>query len=138
MRVFLDANILFSASFSKSQIRQMLDGLATVAELVTSSHAVEEARRNLSVKKPANLPELESFLIVVRIFAVDAFEIEVDLAQKDIPILCGAIASKSDYLLTGDKKDFGPLFGKIIGDVKIVSVELLLADLIARGIASES
>ncbi len=137
MRIFLDANILFSASFSKSEIRKLLNGLAIAVELVTSEHAVGEARRNVSAKKPANLPELEAFLANVRTYAVDMFEVDVDLAQKDIPILCGAIASKSDYLLTGDKKDFGPLFGKVIGEVKIVSVKLLLADLIARGIVVE-
>ncbi|MCX5901908.1 MAG: hypothetical protein NTV89_00220 [Proteobacteria bacterium] len=32
-------------------------------------------------------------------------------AAKDIPVLVSAINSKADYLITGDKKDFGKLKG---------------------------
>jgi len=134
MRVFLDANILFSASFPKSALRQFVDGLETVAELVTSQHAVEETRRNVAAKRAANSPALEAFLRKVRSFAVESFEVDVKLAEKDIPILCGAIASKANCLLTGDKKDFGHLFGKKVQGVKIVSVEMLVDELIQRKI----
>ena len=134
MRVFLDANILFSASFPKSALREFLDGLGTVAELVTSQHAVEEARRNIAAKRGANSAALESFLLTVQSHAVESFKLDVKLADKDIPILCGAIASNSDFLLTGDKKDFGPLYGKKIQGVKIVSVEMLVDELTERKI----
>ncbi len=60
------------------------------------------------------------------------FDLAVKLADKDRPILCGAIAARADYLLTGDKQDFRHLFGRTISGVKIVSVQLLLADLICR------
>ena len=137
MRVFLDANILFSASFAKSVLREFLDGLSNVAELVTSQHATEEARRNIAAKRAANSAALESFLRTVETRVVEAFNVDVKLAEKDIPILCGAIASHSDYLLTGDRKDFGPLYGKKIQGVKIVSVEMLVDELITRKILSE-
>jgi len=136
MRVFLDANILFSASFPKSALREFLDGLRTVAELVTSQHAIEEARRNIAAKRPANSSALESFFLTVRSFAVESFKLNVTLTEKDIPILCGAIASDAGYLLTGDKRDFGPLYGKTIQGVKIVSVKMLVDELIKRKILS--
>ena len=66
------------------------------------------------------------------------FDFDVKLAEKDLPILCGAIAARADYLLTGDKKDFGHLAGRTIGGVKIVSIQPLLADLIAQGLIKES
>ena len=110
MKVFLDANILFSASFPKSLLADFLSGLERHAVLLTNAYAKTEAERNIAV----------------------------ELAEKDRPILCGAIAAHADYLLTGDKKDFGHLYGNTVRGVKIVSVQLLLADLIARGIVSES
>ena len=134
MRVFLDANILFSASFPKAAHREFLDGLGTVSELVTSQHAVEEARRNITAKRAAHSAALESFLLKVQSFAVESFKLDVKLADQDVPILCGAIASDSDFLLTGDKKDFGPLYGKKIQGVKVVSVEMLVDELIERKI----
>lgn len=65
------------------------------------------------------------------------FDPGVTLADKDRPILCGAISGSADYLLTGDKRDFGHLFGKTVRGVKIVSVQLLLAELIGQGIVSD-
>ena len=42
--------------------------------------------------------------------------------KKDFSI---AIAARCDYLLTGDKRDFGHLYGKTIGGVEIVSYMML-------------
>lgn len=42
-------------------------------------------------------------------------------ADKDIPVLASAIACGADYLVTGDKKDFGKLKSKDIFRTKIVS-----------------
>ena len=137
MKVFLDANILFSASFQKSALREFLDDLASVAELVTSQHAVEEARRNVASKRAANSAALETFLLTVHAFAVEAFDVEVTIAEKDIPILCGAIATNADFLLTGDKKDFGSLYGEEIQGVKVVSVAMLVDELIERKILTD-
>jgi hypothetical protein len=35
----------------------------------------------------------------------------VGLEEKDIPVLFSAIVGTSNYLVTGDKRDFGPPFG---------------------------
>ncbi len=137
MRAFLDANILFSASFHKSALREFLNGIASAVEFVTSFHAVEEARRNIGAKMAVNAAALELFLGIVAVLPVETFALEVDLAEKDIPILCGAIASHSDYLLTGDKKDFGHLYGKKVRGVKIVSVAMLVDEMIERKLLAD-
>ena len=138
MRVFLDANILFSASFSGSQLAGFLGELQRHAVLLTNAYAKDEARRNVAAKQPQRLDAHEKFVAALDLVPVQIFPLDVHLAEKDQPILCGAIAARADFLLTGDKKDFGHLFGRTVGGVQIVSVQLLLAELVARGIVSES
>ena len=41
------------------------------------------------------------------------------LARKDAPILAAAIQGKVDILLTGDRRDFGYLFGQVLEGVTI-------------------
>ncbi len=138
MKVFLDANILFSASIPKSLLAGFLSGLERHATLITNAYAKAEAERNIAAKAPKRLAAYHEFAEKLQVVPLLVFDLDVELAEKDRPILCGAIAAHSDYLLTGDKKDFGHLYGQTVRGVKIVSVQLLLADLIARGIVSES
>ena len=137
MTVFLDANILFSASFTKSAIHEFLTVIAGAARLVTSEYAVAEAKRNLTAKKPSNLADFEKFVKTIQLVPVQPFDPGVAIAEKDRPILCGAIACRASFLLTGDKKDFGHLYGKIVRGVKIMNVGLLVDELIERGILRE-
>jgi len=134
MRVFLDANILFSASLPKSHLALFLEGLDEHAKLLSNVYACEEAERNLATKFPRSLPVFQKLCGVIELVPMGIFDPGVRLAEKDQPILCGAIAGKADYLLTGDKKDFGHLFGKSIGGVTVVSVELLLRELVNQGV----
>ncbi|MGD1918240.1 MAG: hypothetical protein ACFCAD_04760 [Pleurocapsa sp.] len=60
-------------------------------------------------------------------------DVSVELKSKDIPILSGAITSQCTHLLTGDKKDFGFLFGKQVQNVLIVSPKLLAEEMVAKG-----
>jgi predicted nucleic acid-binding protein len=138
MRVFLDANILFSASFPNSHLGEFLEELEHHADLLTNAYAKTEAERNIAAKQPMRLAAHEKFALSFELVPVQLFDLDVRLAEKDRPILCGAIAGQADFLLTGDKKDFGHLFGKTVRGVKIVTVQMLLDELIARGIVSES
>jgi len=138
MRVFLDANILFSASFPNSHLAEFLGELAHHADLLTNAYAKIEAERNIAAKQPKRLAAHEKFATSLELVPVQLFDLDVKVVKKDQPILCGAIAGKADFLLTGDKKDFGHLFGKTVGGVKIVTVQMLLEELISRGIVSES
>ena len=66
MRVFLDANVLFSASNAESNIARLIARLiAWLGEretVVTSDLAVEEARKNLQLKRTAWLSTFEALL----------------------------------------------------------------------------
>ena len=60
-RVFLDANVLFSAAYRPDSRLRELWALAEV-ELVTSAYSVEEACRNLD--NPVQRADLEKLLTV--------------------------------------------------------------------------
>lgn len=137
MKVFLDANILFSASFPKSLLAEFLRGLGQHATLLTNAYARLESERNIGAKVSKQIAAHHAFAARLQLVPLMVFDLGVKLAEKDRPILCGAIAAQADYLLTGDKKDFGHLFGKTVRGVKIVSVELLLAELVALGFLNE-
>ena len=137
MRVFLDANILFSAALPNSRLAEFLDHLRHHARLLTNAYAVAEAGRNIALKHPKRTAPHERFVATLDVVALRLFDTGVTLSDKDLPILCGAISASADYLLTGDRKDFGRLFGKTVHGVKIVSVQMLLADLISQGIVRE-
>jgi predicted nucleic acid-binding protein len=122
-RVFLDANVLFSAGYkSISSLRTLWE--LTDVELLTSSYAVEEAHRNLAIHKPDQLESLEQLLDALIVVAEPAeglsLPAEVDLVEKDRPILLAAIAARATHLLTGDKDHFGTYFGQTIGGVLIL------------------
>ena len=120
-RVFLDANVLFSAAYTDDSRLQELWRLPEVA-LFTSAFALEEARRNLQLHNPAGLALLDrlaSGLTVTPGVAVGALPEEVELLEKDRPILPAAIASGCSHLLTGDKRHFGPLYGRKVCGVLI-------------------
>jgi len=138
MRVFLDANILFSASFSKSHLAEFLAELRNHAVLLTNAYAAAESERNIAAKQPGRAAAHRAFVASLELTQLQVFATGVALAEKDVPILCGAIAGGADFLLTGDRKDFGHLFGTTIHGVKIVNVQGLLAELIALGIVSRS
>ncbi len=134
MRIFLDANILFSGARRGSRLRALLDLLIAHCECVTNAYAVEEARRNLELKDPARVREFQA--LVKRCVLVTALvtELPVAVEPKDIPILGGAIAGKATHLLTGDARHFGAHFGKTIQGVRIVSPKLMADALVERGL----
>lgn len=134
MKVFLDANILFSASVPTSQTAKLLAIVEQHGSCVTNSYAVEEARKNLELKKFGSVEELELLLVTVRVSNKLTLKLPVELKSKDIPILGGAIAQKCTHLLTGDKKDFGFLFGQQIEGVIVVSPKLLAEEMVANNL----
>jgi predicted nucleic acid-binding protein len=136
MRIFLDANILFSASLANSFLADFLQKVSQHAGLLTNDYAKEEALRNIQAKHPARLTACEKLMKSLELTSAHLFDLEVALAAKDQPILCGAISGKADFLLTGDKRDFGHLFGKTVCGVQIVNVDLLIVEFLRRGIVS--
>ena len=133
---FLDANVVFSACLSSQGQARALFKLAQAGycTLITSSYATEEARRNLSVKYRehlATLQDLEPLLTTIP----EASPARVAWASrhvvaKDAPILAAAVVSRADYLVTGDQRHFGHLYGHVLENLTVVSLtgalELLL------------
>ena len=132
MRVFLDANILFSASQAHRRMKALFDVLSARAVFLTNEYAAEEARRNLAAKFPDGVKTLERLLKNCEIILQLATDVEAGLPLKDVPILGGAIAGHTTYLLTGDERDFGKLWGTTIQGVKVVSPRMLVEELNLR------
>ena len=120
-RVFLDANVLFSASYSDQNRLLLLWTLPNV-EFVTSALAVGEALRNLDAEvQRERLNELlTSTRVVPEPSPNSILPAGITLPAKDAPILLAAIQSQSTHLLTGDKRHFGPLYGQVVEGVLIV------------------
>ena len=119
-RLFLDANVLFSAAYRPDSGLARLWKLSGV-ELVTSEYASEEARVNLP--DDAQRRRLEKLLETVQVVAtvsMRALPRQVDLPEKDRPILLAAVEARATRLLTGDKEHFGAYFGKVIAGVHIL------------------
>ncbi|MGH7895069.1 MAG: PIN domain-containing protein [Candidatus Binatia bacterium] len=121
-RVFLDANVLFSAAYRPDAGLGRLWELADV-RLLTSTYAVEEARRNLD--GPARRNRLEKLLRMVEVVGVPptfhSLPDAVKLREKDRPILLAAIHGRASHLLTGDVRDFGRYFGKRLAGILVLS-----------------
>ena len=119
-RVFLDANILFSAANPGTHIARLVDRLCAVCPVVTSAVAHAEADRNLLAKWPAHHGGLPPLMAKLRLVNTALSPLPVPLAEKDRPILCAAIEAGCDLLLTGDRRDFGHLMGKAVKGVRVV------------------
>ena len=109
-RLFLDANVLFSAAYKAESRLLQLWRLKEVV-LCSSRYAVEEARVNLGAE--AQKEALEKVSAVLKFFeAADrALPRGIVLPEKDSPILLAAIAARATHLLTGDVQHFGRYFG---------------------------
>jgi hypothetical protein len=129
MRIFLHANILFSAAQMDGQMRKLLNFLFNRTECLTNEYAIQEAGRNLAVKVPPALESFEQLVMKCEIVLPLQTAFEIDLPLKDLPIFGGAIAGHATHLLTGDHRDFGKFWGKTIQGVKIVSPQLLTEEL---------
>jgi predicted nucleic acid-binding protein len=126
MRVFLDANILFSAAKSAGAIRQLVELMQTQGhECVADEYVIAEARRNLEHKFATALPDFDKLVRgITRLASPADFpapSLALLLPEKDRPVLAAAIQHRCQALLTGDKTHFGPLYGQTIAGVSILS-----------------
>ncbi len=136
MRVFLDANILFSAAKSDGAVRAMLQLLVDRGhDCRADAYVVTEARRNLAAKGPEALDVLNTLLADLQIAAATpAAEQSGDLdwlPEKDRPVLAAAMRLGCEVLVTGDRTHFGPGYGQTFGGVTIHSPRSLVEQLLA-------
>ncbi len=140
MKLFLDANILFTAAYSPEGISRNIFNLADAGfcSLHASAFASEEARRNLALKAPTKLPVLDVLIAQLTVVAEPAPEKlqqaqSLPLASKDAPIMAAAVTCAADLLVTGDRRDFGHLFGMSVEDVKVLSPAEALREVLKGG-----
>ncbi len=118
-RLFLDANVLFSAANRPNAGLLKLWQLPNVV-LCTSRYALEEARINLT--EDAQLRRLKKLSDNLNLFDPTSRELPrgVSLPEKDIPILLAAVEARCTHLITGDLRHFGPYFGKKLAGVLVL------------------
>lgn len=115
IKVFLDANVIFSAAYSLSGgSAQIIEfGKKGKLNITSSSLAVKEAERNLREK--GNEVQLDCFYRIFEDVSVDLIKVDRKAAkiefgnlvgEKDAPILSAAIRSDAKFLVTLDKEHF--------------------------------
>jgi predicted nucleic acid-binding protein len=125
-RLFLDANVLFSAAYHpEAKVRKLWGLSKEEASLLSSPYVFEEARRNLAGQE--RIRELEKLVEATTLVRKSARRSDhphlarVELPDKDWPVLLAAIASEATHLITGDRRHFGPYYGEKLGGVLISS-----------------
>ena len=138
MRLFLDANILFSAAHSSKGGASELVRLSEAGncELITSQHAILETERNLTLKSVSGAESLNKILKTVRRFpdagpGLVAWAESLGLPENDAPILAAAAAAKADILVTGDRRHFGHLYGSVVGRVRVATLVEALEEVVS-------
>jgi predicted nucleic acid-binding protein len=132
MSIFLDANIIFSGCNISGQMHRFLCWLSSKEVLITSVYAAFEAERNILAKRTRWHEKYPLLMRQIRLVPDAALTFPVKLAEKDRPILAAAIAQKCEFLVTGDKRDFGHLYESVIGGVKIVDYVTLAELMLER------
>ncbi len=117
-RLFLDANVLFSAAYRPDAGIARLWKLENV-ELLTSAYAAEEARVNLAEEdQRRRLQELLARVTIVPRLA--PLPPGATLPAKDQPILQALLYAGATHLLTGDRQHFGQYFGRRVGGILVL------------------
>ena len=126
MRVFLDANVLFSAAKSDGAVRALLRLLVDGGhECWVDDYVVTEARRTLGMKGAEAMVAFEALLgsfkfgLMVRPLP-DSTHLDW-LPEKDRPVFYASMRLRCDALVTGDRTHFGAAYGKVMGGVTIHS-----------------
>ena len=135
MRIFLDANVLFSAAKSDGAIRTFLTLLEKAGHsCCADAYVIEEARRNLAVKAPDRVGELERLLSRMEVAQAQRIDVSIEaslkLPAKDRPVLAAAVQLSCEALVTGDRTHCGALYGRTIHGVAIHSPRSLAESLL--------
>ena len=124
-RIFLDANILFSAAKSDGAIRSLVSQLLEAGhECWGDGYVADEARRNLATKAATQLRVLDELIERVQVSTVAPVLDRVaaaGLPEKDQFVHAAAVMTKCDILVTGDRSHFGKFYGRKVAGVEIHS-----------------
>ncbi|MCC7486678.1 MAG: PIN domain-containing protein [Burkholderiales bacterium] len=138
MRIFLDANVLFSAAHAPGSPLRGFFRLAEAGacELVASPFVLDEARRNIARKHPARAAELEQLIALIAVCREAGAEQVLQarstgLPEKDAPVLAAAIQARAVILVTGDRTDFGGFYERELHGVEILPPRTALERILA-------
>ncbi|OGK10307.1 hypothetical protein A2767_02960 [Candidatus Roizmanbacteria bacterium RIFCSPHIGHO2_01_FULL_35_10] len=113
MKLFLDANVIYSAAKSISGASFAIFQLKIKFKinLISSKLALVEAERNIFDKEDYKVVEgFYQVIKTIKFISVDSKKAKIFyknvIEEKDTPILYGAKQSKADFLITLDKKHF--------------------------------
>lgn len=127
LRIFLDANILFSAAKSDGAVRRLLRALHAEGHiLVADGYVAAEAKRNIAAKGTGDGGDyLQALLARIEVNAVHYTAVTGSAAdwlpEKDRPVLLAAIACRCNALVTGDSAHFEPGYGHAFDGVTVHS-----------------
>ena len=133
-RLFLDANVLFTAAHNPRGKAALVLELAARGHwrAATSTYAAAEARRNIARQFPDCLERMEEVLAGLETTAAGrGADCPLPLPEKDRPIFESARRWQATHLLTGDLRDFGPFMNApdATRGVVIQTVAAFLSDL---------
>lgn len=135
-RVFLDANVLFTAAHNPHGKAAFIIELAAGGAfmLFSSSYAREEAERNIIAKYTACADILNQLLLSITVVPVTPLSADypVILPTKDVPIFAASAHCRATHLLTGDTRHFGSLMNNpdLCGGIIIQAVAQFLDSLL--------
>jgi hypothetical protein len=119
-RIFLDANVLFSAAYRADSGLLAFWKLRGVT-LCSLRYAIAEAKINL--EEEAQRRRLAQLTPALQIFDArqGGLPSGITLPEKNAPILLAAMEAQATHLVTGDVRHFGTYFGKTVQGVLVVT-----------------
>lgn len=122
MKVFLDTNVVASATATRGLCADVLRTVIEFHDLVVSDHLVEELQRVLNDKFGASPDVIADVVWLLRQDTITAEPIPLaDVPLKDladVAIVSSAVNSGADILITGDKEVLGL---KRVGSLRIIT-----------------
>lgn len=108
MRVFLDTNVIVSATATRGLCADVFREVLLSHELIVSEPLLSEVSRVLSSKFGADAEMIESVIRILKqdtIFSqpLDLPEVTI-LDRDDLLILASALTGRAEVLITGDKE----------------------------------
>jgi len=112
-KVFLDANIWFSAAISIQGGSFLICRLAEAGliQVFANNHVLEEAERNLLLKSPNKLVDFFSLIrnTEPKLNPASPSSTLIEkltglMPVKDMPVIAGALSAEADFLVSLDKK----------------------------------
>jgi predicted nucleic acid-binding protein len=124
LKLFLDTSVVLAASLSSTGASRLIFDVAASQgwELVVSHWVLREMRDNL-ISSPA--AATHAWVGLRGMVHVEDDELTFDWplifdATKDKPVLFTALAS-ADFLLTLDRRDFGPFLGQSVYGLQVLT-----------------